>query len=80
VVTGYLTSKINKYLNIMRVKYDKENDVLYIRLNNNPVAESDSEKPGIIFDYDNEENIVGIEVLNASKKMERPLILEYEVA
>ncbi len=64
----------------MKVKYDKETDVLYIRLNNNAVAESDSEKPGIILDYDNEENIVGIEVLNASKKMERPLKVEYEVA
>jgi len=64
----------------MKVKYNKENDVLYIRLNNNAVAESDSEKPGIILDYDNEGNIVGIEVLNASKKMERPLKVEYEVA
>lgn len=64
----------------MKVKYDKESDVLYIRLNNNPVAESDSEKPGIILDYDSEENIVGIEVLNASKKMECPLKVEYEVA
>ncbi len=63
----------------MKVKYDKENDVLYIRLNNNAVAESDSEKPGIILDYDSDENIVGIEVLNASKKMERPLKVEYEV-
>ncbi len=65
----------------MKVKYDKENDVLYIRLNNNAIAESDSEKPGLILDYyDNEENIVGIEVLNASKKVERPLKVEYEVA
>jgi len=63
----------------MKVKYDKENDVLYIRLNNNAIAESDSEKPGIILDYDDEENIVAIEVLNASKKMERPLKVEYEV-
>ena len=64
----------------MKVKYDKENDVLYIRLNNNDVVESDSEKPGIILDYDSQENIVGIEVLNASMKMDRPLKVEYEVA
>ena len=64
----------------MKVKYDKENDVLYIQLSNNAVAESDSEKPGIILDYDLQQNIVGIEVLNASKKMETPLKVEYEVA
>lgn len=64
----------------MKVKYDKENDVLYIRLNNNAIIESDSEKPGIVLDYDSEQNIVGIEVLNASKKMERPMKVEYEIA
>ncbi len=63
----------------MKLKYDKENDVLYIKVSNNPIAESDSEKPGIILDYDSEDNIVGIEVLNASRKMERPMKVEYEV-
>ncbi len=63
----------------MKVKYDKENDVLYIQLSNNSIAESDSEKPGIIIDYDDRENIVGIEVLNASQKMERPMKVEYEI-
>ena len=62
----------------MKVKYDKETDILYIRLGNNPVAESDSDKPGIILDYDSEENIVGIEILNASQKMDKPLKVEYE--
>lgn len=62
------------------MKYDKENDVLYIQLSDNAVAESDSEKPGIILDFDDEENIVGIEVLNASKKMQYPFQVEYEVA
>ncbi len=64
----------------MKVKYDKENDVLNIRLNDNPVMESDTEKPGIILDYDSDRNIVGIELLNASKKMEQPMKVEYEIA
>jgi uncharacterized protein YuzE len=63
----------------MKVKYDKENDVLYIQLSDKPIEESDSEKPGIILDYDSDQNIVGIEVLNASEKMERPMKVEYEV-
>jgi uncharacterized protein YuzE len=64
----------------MKVKYNKDNDILYIRLSNHPVIESDSEKPGIILDYDSEQNVVGIEILNASKKMERPMKVEYEIA
>ena len=64
----------------MKVKYDKETDVLYIRLSNNPVIESDSEKPGIILDYDSDNNIVGIELVNASKTMQQPMNVEYEIS
>lgn len=63
----------------MKVKYDKENDVIYIQLSNKPITESDSEKRGIILDYDSDENVVGIEILNASTKMELPMKMEYEV-
>lgn len=63
----------------MKVRYDKETDVLYIQLNNSPVAESDSDKPGIILYYDEAGNITGIEVLNASTKMEKPLKVECEL-
>ncbi|MDQ2752567.1 MAG: DUF2283 domain-containing protein [Bacteroidota bacterium] len=63
----------------MKVRYDKEADVLYIKFSDSIISESDSDKPGVILDYDSAENIVGIEVLNASKKMEKPLQVEYEV-
>jgi uncharacterized protein YuzE len=45
-----------------------------------PVEESDEDKPGVILDYDKDGNIVGIEILNASKRMENPRVLEYAVA
>ena len=64
----------------MKVKYDQEVDVLRIELSNRPVEESDEEKPGIILDYDKEGNVVSIEILNASKRMENPRLLEYAVA
>lgn len=64
----------------MKVKYDQEVDVLRIELSNRPVEESDEEKPGLILDYDQEGNVVSIEILNASKRMENPRSLEYAVA
>lgn len=64
----------------MKVKYDQEVDVLTIEFSSVPVEESDEEKPGIILDYDKEGNIVGLEILNASKRMENPRTLEYAVA
>lgn len=54
----------------MKVIYDAEVDVLRIVLNSRPVAESDEEKAGVILDYDGEGNIVGLEILAASKRVE----------
>jgi uncharacterized protein YuzE len=64
----------------MKVKYDQEVDVLRIRFSSAPVEESEEEKPGIILDYDRNGNIVGIEILNASGRMEDPRSMEYAVA
>ncbi len=64
----------------MKVKYDKEVDILYIKLSDAPVIESDEDKPGVILDYAADGNIVEIEILNASVKMPQPNVIEHEVA
>lgn len=63
----------------MKVTYDPDVDVLRILLRNAPIEESDEGKPGVIIDYDKEGNIVGLEILNASKRVENPRSLEYAV-
>jgi YD repeat-containing protein len=64
----------------MKIIYDPEVDVLRIVLNTTPVEESDEDKPGVILDYDQSGNIVGIEILDASTRMENPRAVEYAVA
>ena len=64
----------------MKIKYDKESDIMYLRFSNVEIMESDEDKPGIIFDYDKAGNIVAIEVLNASKKLGHLNSVEYEFA
>ncbi len=64
----------------MVIKFDKESDTIYIRFSDAKVFESDEEKPGIILDYDELGNIIGIELLNASKKTDQPNGIIYEVA
>ena len=64
----------------MKVRYDKEVDILYIRLNDVPIHESDEDTPGIILDYSADGAIVGIEVLDASRQGIQLSKLEYEVA
>lgn len=64
----------------MKVKYDKEVDVLYIVFSENKIVESDEDKPGVILDYDKAGSVVGIEILDASKKMKNPTTVEYQIA
>jgi uncharacterized protein YuzE len=64
----------------MKVYYDPEVDVLRILFSNQAIEESDEDKPGVIIDYDKNGNIVGLEVLEASKNVENPRFVEYAVA
>lgn len=64
----------------MKVTYDPHVDILRIQLSSNVVAESDEDKPGTIIDYDEAGNIVGFEILEASKRIENPRSVEYAVS
>ncbi len=63
----------------MKVTYDPEVDVLRILFSGAPIEESDEEKPGIILDYDKNGNVVGMEILDASKRTENPRSMEYAI-
>jgi uncharacterized protein YuzE len=63
----------------VKVTYDPEVDILRIILSNVPIEESDEDKPGVILDYDKDGNIVGLEILDASKRIENPRSVEYAV-
>lgn len=63
----------------MKVTYDAEVDILRIILNDTPIEESDEDKPGVILDYDEAGNVVGIEILDASKRVLNPQGVEYAV-
>ncbi len=63
----------------MKVIYDPDVDVLRIFFRDAPIEESDEDKPGVILDYDKDGNMVGMEVLNASQRVENPRGVEYAV-
>jgi len=64
----------------MKITYDPTVDVLRILFAGTAIEESDEQKPGIILDYDKNGNIVGMEILDASKRVENPRAVEYAVA
>jgi uncharacterized protein YuzE len=63
----------------MRVIYDPEVDMLRILFSNAPIEESDEDRPGVIIDYDKDGNVVGMEILDASKLMDNPRAVDYAV-
>jgi len=66
----------------MRLKIDKENDALYFRLDESAIVESEEVQPGIILDYDKNNQVVGIEILNLSSRIgkEKLNFLQLETA
>ncbi len=56
----------------MKVHYDEKVDALYIRLDDSKVTESEEVKDGIVLDYNKEDQVVGIEVLNVGRRIPIP--------
>ena len=56
----------------MKVEYDAETDTLTVTLRQGVVADSDENRPGVILDYDEAGNLLSIEVLDASQRVEEP--------
>jgi uncharacterized protein YuzE len=64
----------------MKVIYDRETDTLTVIFSESTVAESDEDKPGVILDYDDQGNLVSLEILDASRRVSLPSKIEYQVS
>lgn len=53
----------------MKIEYDKEADALYIQLREAYVDDNVDIEEGVTVDLDDKRHIVGIEILDASKKL-----------
>jgi uncharacterized protein YuzE len=50
----------------MKITLDKEADALYFRLDEKRIVESEEIQPGVILDYDDSNQVIGIEFLGVS--------------
>ena len=60
----------------MRVRVDHGADAVYLNLTDRPIKESEEVADGIVVDYDAEGRIVGVEILDASKRTDDPTVLK----
>lgn len=56
----------------MKLNYDEKVDALYIRLDESKIIDSEEVKEGIVLDYNQNEQVVGIEILDVSKRISLP--------
>jgi uncharacterized protein YuzE len=60
----------------MRVRVDHAADAVYLNLTDRPIKDSAEVADGIVVDYDDAGRIVGIEILDASKRTDDPEVLK----
>ncbi len=65
----------------MKVAYNPRTDTLTVILKDHtPVAESDEDRPGVILDYDQDGNLVSLEILDASGRVTETRRIEFQMA
>ena len=66
----------------MKLHVDKEADALYLRLDDSAIVESEEVSPGIVLDYNESNEVVGVELLQLSKRSTKLNLsaLEFETA
>ena len=59
----------------MRMRVDQDADAIYINLTDRVIKDSAEVADGIVVDYDDQGRVVGVEILDASKRTEDPDVL-----
>ena len=63
----------------MKIEYDRHADAMYIRLRAGTVVESNEIRPGVVFDFDADGRVLGIEMLDVSERTDNPRELAMEL-
>ncbi|MFI5387893.1 MAG: DUF2283 domain-containing protein [Fimbriimonadales bacterium] len=53
----------------MRVHFDEKADALYFRLDDSKIVESEEMRPGIVLDFNERNQVVGIEILRVKDRV-----------
>ena len=62
----------------MKLQVDERADALYLRLDDSRIVESEEIAPGVVLDYNEQDQVVGIEILRLSSRTPRINLKELE--
>lgn len=63
----------------MKVLYDPHKDILQITFIETTVEQTAQISPGLVLDYDEDANVIGLEIRKASTKVDSPYAIAYLV-
>ena len=66
----------------MKLHVDKEADALYLRLDDSAIVESEEVSSGVVLDYNESNEVMGVEMIYLSKRSSNLSlsVLEFEMA
>jgi uncharacterized protein YuzE len=62
----------------MKLKVDEKADALYLRLDDSKVIDSEEVSPGVVLDFNSNKQVVGVEILNLSKRSPKLNLREFQ--
>jgi uncharacterized protein YuzE len=64
----------------MKIEYDREADALYVTFKSCNVDHSSEVEEGVVLDFDGENHLVGVEILDASRRLTKEELSRAEVS
>lgn len=66
----------------MKVQFDQKADAVYFRLDESAIVESEEVRPGVILDFNDKDQVVGIELLALKGRVPAEMLrqMSFEVA
>ena len=66
----------------MKVQFDQKADAIYFRLDESAIVESEEVRPGVILDFNDKDQVVGIELLDIKGRVPVEMLrqMSFEVA
>lgn len=55
----------------MKLRVDQEADALYLRLDDSAIVESEEVASGVVLDFNESRQVIGVEILHLSKRSAR---------
>ena len=53
----------------MKVQFDQEADALYLRFDDSSIVESEEVSPGVVLDFNADNQVVGVEILGLKNRV-----------